>query len=36
MLTAFLFIRQKEYKLGLIAFLVLISLGISFILGVEH
>lgn len=35
-LTAFLFVKQKEYKLGLIALLVLFSLGISFLLGVEH
>lgn len=35
-LTAYLFLRQKEYKLGLIAILVLLSLGVSFLLGVEH
>jgi uncharacterized membrane protein len=35
-LTAFLFFRQKEFKLGVIALFVLLSLGISFLLGVEH
>lgn len=35
-LTAFLFFRQKEYRLGLVALLVLFSLGVSFILGIEH
>ena len=35
-LTAFLFFRQKEYRLGFIALLVLISLAVSFLLGAIH
>lgn len=36
LLTAFLFFRQKEFRLGLIALLVLLSLTVSFLLGAIH
>lgn len=36
LLTAILFIAQKDYLLAFIAIIVLVSLALSFTLGIEH